>query len=169
MIPLTLGDMLRRRAARVPDGVTLAPGEKLLAVAEGPGTVLAATTRRLVVSDGPDWPWHRVERASWDGDAETLTVFPVPDGSGRGPRRHVAVLTAPGKLVDVVREQVNASVVIDRHVPVDGRRGVRVMGRRTPDGTLAWNARLDAGLRLDDPETKRRVDDAVASVRREVE
>ena len=49
MISLTLGDMLRRRAARVPDGVTLAPGEKLLAVAEGPGTVLAATTRRLTL------------------------------------------------------------------------------------------------------------------------
>lgn len=161
--------MLRRRAVRAPAGVRLEPGEKLLAVAEGPEAVVAATTRRLVVAHGPAWPWHRVERASWDGDAETLTVYPLPDGSDGTRRRHVLRLSAPGRLVDVVREQVNGSVVIDRYVPMDERRGVRVTGRRLPDGGLSWNARLDAGLRLDDPETKRRVDDAVSSVRREVE
>lgn len=165
----------RRRSARVPDGLVLEAGERLLAVAEGPDTVVSATSRRLVVSGGPSWPWHQVERASWDGDAETLTVIEVGHGAGsatgaRGRGRHVVVLTAPGRLVDVVREQVNGSVVIDRHVPVDGPRGVRVTGRRRSDGAgLAWHARLDAGLRLDDPDTKRRVDDAVVAVRHEVE
>jgi hypothetical protein len=162
----------RRRAVQVPDDLELESGERLLAVAEGPETVVAATSRRLVVSGGPSWPWHAIERASWDGDAETLTVFPTAAGrgpGGRSPSRHVVVLTAPGRLVDVVREQVNASLVIDRHVAVDGRRGVRVTGRRTGNGDLAWHARLDAGLRADDPELKRRIDDAVASVRHEVE
>lgn len=164
--------MLRRRSVRVPDDLDLEPGERLLAVAEGPDTVVSATTRRLAVSGGPSWPWHAVERASWDGDAETLTVIPTSAARAtdeRGRSRHVVVLTAPGRLVDIVREQVNASMVIDRHIPVDGRRGVRVTGRRTADGDLAWHARLDAGLRPDDPETKRRIDDAVASVRHEVE
>lgn len=164
--------MLRRRAVPVPAGVRLESGEKLLAVAEGPDTVAAATTRQLAVSHGPAWPWHRIERATWDGDAETLTVIPLPDDSGRtsgGRRRYVLTLTAPGRLVDVVREQVNGSVVIDQHVPVDQTRGVRVTGRRTPDGDLTWNARLDSGLRMDDPETKQRINAAVASVRREVE
>src|SRR5690625_1569221 len=93
-----LGDMFgRRRSRHVPDGIVLESGERPLAVAEGPDTVLTATSHRLIVTDGPEWSWHVVERASWDGDAETLTVITTREGGGQ--RRYVAVLSAPGRLV----------------------------------------------------------------------
>jgi hypothetical protein len=74
----------------------------------------------------------------------------------------------PRRLLDVVREQVTASVVLTRHVPIDGSLGVRVTGRRRRDG-IAWLVAVDDGLRLDDPAIRRLVDAAVASVRAEVE
>ena len=71
-------------------------------------------------------------------------------------------------MLDVVREQVTASVVLTRHVPIDGSLGVRVTGRRRRDG-IAWLVSVDDGLHLEDPAIRRLVDVAVASVRAEVE
>ncbi|WP_157574850.1 hypothetical protein [Jiangella muralis] len=156
---------LRRSAPAVVDG--LAPGERVLASGTGPDGDVAATTHRLRLRD-TSVAWSAVETASWDGDAELLVVTEVPDARGRRLRHRVA-LESPRPLVDVVREQVTQSVVISRHIAVDGRRGVRVTGRRTPADDLVWTAALDSGIDLRDPETKARVDAAVALVRNEVE
>ncbi|SEF18663.1 hypothetical protein SAMN04488561_6729 [Jiangella alba] len=156
---------LRRSAPPVVDG--LEPGERVLASGSGPDGHVAATTHRLLLRD-TSIPWTAVETASWDGDAELLVVTEVPDARGRRARHRVA-LESPRRLVDVVREQVTQSVVISRHIPVDGRRGVRVTGRRTPSDDLAWTVQVDSGIDLRDPATKSRVDAAVALVRNEVE
>ncbi|RIQ22519.1 hypothetical protein DY240_13755 [Jiangella rhizosphaerae] len=139
----------------------------MLATAGGPDGDVVATTRRLLLR-GTSVEWVRVETAAWDGDAAVLVVTEVPDSRGRRGRHRVA-LESPGRLVDVVREQVTQSVVISRHVAVDGRRGVRVTGRRTPADEIVWTAAVDSGLDLRDPGTKARVDAAVALVRNEVE
>jgi hypothetical protein len=61
-------------------------------------------------------------------------------------------------------------VVISRHVPITDERGVRVTGRRRPGmRALAWVVAVDAGIDLDDPTVRARVDEAVAQVRAEVE
>lgn len=112
--------------------------------------------------------WDEIERATWDGDDDTLLVVEVATASAR-PVRHRLRITAPGRLVDVVREQVTASVILTRFVPIDGRRGVRVTGRRTRGGDLVWSAALDAGIDRADPGTRARIDAAVAAVRAEVE
>lgn len=145
---------------------SLEQGERVLVTAEGPDGAVTATDRRLI------WPagsisWYEVERASWNGDAETLDVVPVPASEHR--RAFRVPITKPGRLVDVVREQVIGSVVITRHVPLDGRRGVRVSGRRKADGSLVWQAVVDAGLDVNHPELRPRLDAAVEAVRREVE
>jgi hypothetical protein len=156
---------LRRRGPGQIDG--LEKGERVLAAAAGPDGEVVATTHRLRLRD-TSVEWSRVETASWDGDAELLVVTEVPDARGHRTRHRVA-LESPQRLVDVVREQVTQSVVISRHIPVDGRRGVRVTGRRTAADEIVWTAALDSGIDLRDPDTKARVDAAVALVRNEVE
>lgn len=156
---------LRRDRPPAVDG--LAPGERVLASGTGPDGDVAATTHRLLLRD-TSVAWTAVETASWDGDAQLLVVTEVPDARGRRLRHRVA-LEAPRRLVDVVREQVTQSVVVSRHVPVDGRRGIRVTGRRSPADEIVWTVQVDTGIDLRDPATKARVDAAVALVRNEVE
>ncbi|WP_051426226.1 hypothetical protein [Jiangella gansuensis] len=156
-----------RLRRRTPDIDGLVSGERVLATAGGPDGDVVATTHRLFLRD-TEVEWSRVDTATWDGDAELLAVTEVPESTGR-QRRHRVALRHPGRLVDVVREQVIASVLISRHLAVDGRRGVRVTGRRTPSGEIVWSAALDAGIDMNDPAIRERVDAAVALVRNEVE
>ena len=65
---------------------------------------------------------------------------------GRGAARAPASRSrSPGCCSQLVRERVTASVVLQRHVPVAGRRGVRVIARRAPQrrppGGLALRVR----------------------------
>lgn len=158
-----------RRSGRV-EGVVLENGERALASAASAAGSVVATDRRLLVPTADGYHsigWDRVDRAAWDGDAEVLVVAEsAPLGSPR--RDHRLRVEDPRRLLDVVREQVTASVVLTRHVPIDGSLGVRVTGRRRRDG-IAWLVAVDEGLRLEDPAIRRLVDAAVASVRAEVE
>lgn len=152
-----------RRAEQV-DG--LERGERVVARGSGPAGRVVATNRRLLLPDVAV-TWERVERASWDGDEETLYVTEIlPNGRSRP---HRVAITDPGRLVDVVREMVTASVVIIRRVAIDGEKGVRITGRRQPGGDLTWMAAIDAGLDLEEPVIKEKIDAAVAGVRAEVE
>lgn len=156
------------RRSRDSDG--LERGERVLATASGPDGDTVATTFRLVpagdLASGVEW--NMIERASWDGEESVLDVVEVPDASGRKRRRRLAI-SRPGRLVDVVREQVTASVVISRHITVEGRRGVWVTGRRSRHGDIAWSVVLDSGIDIADASTRARVDAAVVLVRGEVE
>jgi hypothetical protein len=158
-----------RRSGRV-EGVVLENGERALASAASAAGSVVATDRRLLVPTPDGYHsigWDRVDRAAWDGDAEVLVVAEsAPLGSPR--RDHRLRVEDPRRLLDVVREQVTTSVVLTRHVPIDGSLGVRVTGRRRRDG-IAWLVAVDDGLRLEDPAIRRLVDAAVASVRAEVE
>ncbi len=144
----------------------LETGERVLAEAEGPDGRIAATDRRLVWPSG-SIAWHEIERASWESDAERLLVEPIATSPHSQPYK--LPVTGPGRLVDVVREQVTGSVIISRHIRLEGRRGVRVTGRRKADGELVWNAVVDSGLDPDDEHTRARLDAAVSAVRSEVE
>lgn len=156
-----------RLRRRFPDIGGLERGERVLATASGPDGDVVATTHRLILRD-TSVEWTRIDSAAWDGDDQVLALTEVPERTGR-QRHHRVAVEEPGRLVDVVREQVTASVLISRHVAVDGRRGVRVTGRHTPGDEIVWSAALDSGVDLADPVTKQRVDAAVALVRNEVE
>ena len=66
-------------------------------------------------------------------------------------------------LLGLVRERVSASVVLQRRVPVSGKRGFLVFGRRPPrGGEVAWAFELDEGVDPDDPAVRETMDRALA-------
>lgn len=157
---------MRRRTR---PGVDVAAGEKVLAWAEtGDGEVVAGTRDALYL-DGARLPWEQVESADWDREHERLRVSEV--GTWGEPRPvHTFTLTEPGNLLVLVRERVTASVVLQRHVPYAGRRGLRVIARRAPRGDrpLAWFVEYDEGVEPDDPDVQATVEAALAAARDEV-
>jgi hypothetical protein len=160
-----------RRSPRTA-GLPVDPGERLLATATLTSGTAAATDRRLLIPVADGFyaiDWESVDRVSWDRDDESLLVVETAP-MGSPARNHRLRFERPGRLLDVIREQVTASVVISRYVPVDGERGVRVTGRRRAGQIgLRWVVAVDAGLDLADPSVRGLVDTAVAGVRAEVE
>lgn len=127
------------------------------------GQVVSGTRDTLAIGD-LEVPWERVHSADWDKESATLVVS-VVDGE---PRR--LALTEPGRLVQLVRERVTASVVLQRHVPVSGRRGVVVVGRRAPSGrgSISWTLEFEAGIDPADPGVQAAAESALRQAREDV-
>ena len=153
-----LGRLTGRRS-EVPDEVLAAAvpsGERVLAATRAvDGTWLVATRERFA-AQGPDGAvvrlrWEEVQRAEWDRDSATLTVQAVRD-YGQPVATTTYEVQEPGPLVALVRERVDASVVLQRRVPVVGRRGFTLVARRPPAGTggLTWAVEFDPGIDPDD-------------------
>lgn len=163
---------MRRRTR---PSVDLAAGEKVLAWAESAsGPVVAGTRDALyLTSSGAELdtrlPWEQVEAADWDRDTSQLRISEV--GSwGEERVVHTLTIEEPGRLLELVRERVTASVVLQRHVPITGRRGLRVIARRAPRGDrpLAWYYEYDEGVDPDDPAVRAAAEAALAAARDEV-
>ena len=75
---------------------------------------------------------------------------------------HRLVLVQPTLLLQLVRERVTATVVLQRHVPIAGRRGLRVIARRAPGGDRAvtWVYEFDEGVDPADPAVRAAADAA---------
>ena len=145
------------------------PGESVLAWARAAdGTVVAGTRDAAYVGDHRI-PWEQVEAADWDSDTELFRLSEV--GRWGEPRvEHALTLREPGRLLELVRERVTASVVLQRHVPVTGRRGLRVIARRAPRGDrpLSWVYEYDEGVDPDDPAVREAAIAALRQAREDV-
>jgi hypothetical protein len=152
--------------------MVLEPGERFLAHAAATNGPVVATNHRLILPTPAGThaiDWVDIERAGWNGGEEALVVIEAAPVGDR-PRRHRVALAAEQRLLDVIREQVQASVVLSRHVPIMEERGVRISARRRPgDSRLTWKVAVDAGLDVDNAEVRARVDAAVAAARTDVE
>ena len=153
--------------------VAVAPGERVLAsAAAADGTVLAGTRDAFYVRSGDETrrvPWEQVEAADWDRDTDTFRLSEVGSWGDQRPV-HAATLTEPGRLLELVRERVTASVVLQRHVSVGGRRGLRVIARRAPSGAggVQWVYEYDEGVDPDDPGVREAARTALELARRDV-
>lgn len=169
MSPLSRKGWGRTPAPSVPVG----PGEKVLASATAAdGTVLAGTRDAFYVVAGGETrrvPWEQVEAADWDRDTDTFRLSEVGSWGDQRPV-HAATLSEPGRLLELVRERVTASVVLQRHVPVGGRRGLRVIARRAPSGAggVQWVYEYDEGVDPDDPGVREAARTALELARRDV-
>jgi hypothetical protein len=161
-----------RRRSLVPS-VAVPRGEKVLAMTTATdGAVLAGTRDAFyVVRDGGTRrvPWEQVEAANWDRDTDTFRLSEVGSWGEQRPV-HTATLTDPGRLLELVRERVTASVVLQRHVTLGRRRGLRVIARRAPSGAGAvqWVYEYDEGVDPDDPAVRSAAREALEVMQRDV-
>lgn len=106
--------------------------------------------------------WHEIEHGGWNVENDTLswTLY--------GGRRGHVVLTDPGRLPELFRERVAASIVLKKFVPVDGTRGVTVAGRRdlgVSDPVISWHSTLERGLTWQTEGAREVADAALAQVK----
>jgi hypothetical protein len=158
------------RLRRAVPPVEVAAGEKVLAWASSEAGPVAGTRSALYLPDDVRIPWEQVEAADWDLETETLKVTEV--GSwGEARPTHSVVLSEPARLLQLVRERVTASVLLQRHVPIRGRLGVRVIARRATSGAreLTWFFDYDEGIDPADPFVEHAAQEALAAARSELE
>lgn len=132
----------------------LAPDEHVLAVASAAdGEPLVVTTLGIWLPERHRVGWHLVGRASWASGALTL-VEAVEEPLGGAvlltdlpPRR--LPLTEPGRLPEVVRQRVDASIRSRHHRELPGG-GAWFVQRKVPgrDG-MQLQVRLDPGTDVD--------------------
>ncbi|CAA9246805.1 MAG: hypothetical protein AVDCRST_MAG57-1832, partial [uncultured Blastococcus sp.] len=75
----------------------------------------------------------------------------------------------PGRLPELFRERVEATIVVRQFVPLAGDRGVTVSARRPlgGGGPIVWHTSLTRGLSWRTPGVREAVDDALAQTRAE--
>jgi hypothetical protein len=166
--PSELAD--RVRAAATADGVR---HDDVLAAIEAPDGWAAGTRSAVYLPTVGHTvrrvPWEQVERAEWNADKSTLHLWEAAP-FGTPMRRTDLAVDDPGRFGQLVRERINASVLVQRHVPLAGNRGVRVVGRRSPaaaEPEVTWSLVLDDGLDPDQPGLLDRAEDALRQVRDE--
>lgn len=167
---------LFRRAERAPDlildAAALRRGEKVLAFARAePTWVLGTRLALIVVEPGAETRrlgWEQIQAADWDKEAAVLRVSEV--GEYGSPRATYSfALEDPVLLLQLIRERVTASVVLQRGFPVDGTRGFKVIGRRSPSGgAVVWMHEYDAGIDPEDPVVAEAAEKALAECRADV-
>lgn len=123
----------------------------------------------MYVAEGARIPWESIEAADWDNETSTLTVSEVGSWGQTRPE-HRFTIEEPGRFLELVRERVTASVVLQRHVPLEGRKGVRVIARRAPGvpTDLSWVFEYDEGIDPDDGFVRLAAAQALASARDEL-
>ncbi len=164
--------------AEVLERADLPRGEKLLAAAPAAdGSWVIGTRRLLVLVPAPSpvatgqtrlIPWEQVEDAAWDQESSRLTVTEIGSYGEQRPAYSFEV-DDPGLLLQLVRERVTASIVLQRWVPVRGKQGLTVIGRRSPaGGAVTWMVAYDQTLDPEDPQVVEVADAALAAAGSEI-
>lgn len=170
-----------RRTEKAPAAVVeaagLPRGEKVLAYAQEAVPdrperwLLGTRTALYLVSPGEDpirLAWEAIQAADWDLEAETLTVSEIGQ-YGAARAAYVFSLEAPALLLQLIRERVTASVVLQRGYLMDGKVGFKVIGRRSPaGGPIAWMHEYDAGIDPDAEDVKAAAQEALLRARADV-
>jgi hypothetical protein len=153
--------------------VDVAAGERILAWAPLIGGEWVVGTRDALYLPTVRIPWEQVEAADWDHDLSRLRVSEVGHW-GETRAEHDLTVDESGasadRLLQLLRERVTASVLLVRHVPISGRRGVRVVARRAPSGRqpVEWVCEYDDGIDPADPFVETAVASALVEARSEV-
>lgn len=122
----------------------------------------------LSVGDVDGWThvgWHQIEHGGWNAETSTLSW------TAYGGRRGRVGLSAPGRLPELFRERVAASIAVERFVSVAGERGVTVTARRdlSGQGALSWHSSLTRGLTWSSEGVDEAAERATAQLRAEYE
>ena len=151
---------------------SLRSGERALAYASvQDGGSLVGTGGTLIIL-GPvatRLPWERIQAADWDLDESRLAVSEIGEYGEPRPTHVFDFAEEPTRLLQLVRERVNASIVLQRRITVSGKLGFNVIGRRSPEGgPIEWMVEFDAGVDPEEPSVQALRDEAMAAARAEV-
>ena len=140
---------------------------RVLAWAAAAGGAVVALPDRLAVLNESEWSstgWQDILRGGWDADASALH-WTGPDGERTLP------LADPGRLPEVFRERVEATILVQRSVDLARGRFIIVSARRDPSGKapVTWAFHPGPGVRLEDPETSARAAAELERLRLEYE
>ncbi|NBE99176.1 hypothetical protein FE391_37440 [Nonomuraea sp. KC401] len=151
--------LFRRLPADVRRSLTMERGERVLTFTHTPDGHVVATNLALHLADGTRLPYEQIDRASWD--EEGMRVL-TTDG-----RWHAERIAEPRMLPETLRERVNATIVVNKHVDLPGKGGVRLVARRKPGGeVLGWTFVFDDGLDPEDPGLRAQAEQALEGMRR---
>jgi hypothetical protein len=93
--------------------------------------------------------WHDIQSGGWNGETRWLSWQPYPSSAAPIGRSSIE-LQRPGRVPELFRERVAASIVLERFLPYGGgSRGVTVSARRDLGGTgdaIYWHLTLSRGL-----------------------
>ena len=138
---------------------------RILAWARGPNGYVIGSPAALSWGE-QEWRhlgWHEIERGGWN--AETAKLSWVQYGGRRGS----VGLDPPGRVPELFRERVAASIAVERFVPVSGDRGVIVTARRDlgADDRISWHSTLTRGLTWQTDGVRAIADEAMTRLRTE--
>ncbi|MFI9560869.1 hypothetical protein [Nonomuraea endophytica] len=152
--------ILSRLPADVRKSLATEPGERVLAFAPSGDGYVVATDRALFLPDGVRVPYETIDRAAWSEDG-------VLNVATTGGERYQAPVREPRRLPETVRERVNSTIVVNKHVRLPGRGGVRLVARRPPGGEVKeWTLVFDEGIDPNDPGVRAQAEQALEGVRR---
>ncbi|GAB3912680.1 hypothetical protein GCM10011575_45480 [Microlunatus endophyticus] len=147
--------------------------------ADGGYCVASVGLLSLAGTTATDWShvgWHRIERGGYDKDTTTLHWQLYADGSA-DPEVGEVRLQEPGRLPDIFRDRVAASIAVEHFIALEGSRKVRnvdpgviISGRRDlsrADAPIAWRASLPRGLDWDLPGLRDLADTSIIRLRSE--
>ena len=149
-------------------------GERILAWADlgaaDSGRTLIASTHALYIPDTSDLraagpqvriPWTDIDRATWADP-----VLHIEGRSPEGARQWRLELAAAGRVPELVRERVMASIVVSEHVEIAEGAGARIVGRRASvDSDVTWTVTFDPGLDPADPHLRKAAQEALDDLR----
>ena len=112
--------------------------------------------------------WHEIERGSWNAELHKLS-WVLNAAPGQPSPRSSLELVEPGRLPELFRERISASIAIERFVPLVGERGVTITARRDlgAGGSVAWHSTLTRGLSWETDGVRAAVDQAMEELRTE--
>jgi hypothetical protein len=112
--------------------------------------------------------WHEIERGGWNAELHKLTwvLYAAP---GEAPARGSLELADPGRLPDLFRERISATIAVECFVPLAGERGVIIAARRDlgAGSAVTWHGTLTRGLSWQTDGVRAAVDQAIEQVRAE--
>ncbi len=144
------------------------PGQKprILAWAEAQDGFVLGGPAVLSYGSEREWThvgWHQIERGGWNAETRRLSW------QQHGGKRGAVELVRPGRLPELFRERIEASIVMEKFVALAGERGVIVTARRDlgSAGTITWHSTLTRGLSWQTDGVRDAVDAVMAEVRTE--
>ncbi len=144
---------------------------RILAWATTPTGFCIAGPASLSYGDDEGWKhvgWHEIERGAWNAELRKLT-WALHAAPGKPSPHGSLQLVEPGRLPELFRERIVATIAIEKFIPLAGERGVTITARRDLGGTggVAWHSTLTRGLSWQTAGVRAAVDQAMEQVRTE--